>query len=125
MDPRINEGVGSPRQPLMSQKGPSDMKINMEESYNQTKKFPPKISTQEEIKLVEGKTVTMQGSNQHYQDSFSPFLGTTQRWGQVPFPQKFSVSVRENSLMFFMFMHSITHLCQSLYFPVQSAVNKI
>lgn len=83
LDLRVDGRVSSTRRLLLTWKGPTDEKITMEDSYTRTRELSPEISSREEIKLIEG-------SNHHNQDSFSPILDASQRWGQVSCPQNFN-----------------------------------
>ncbi|XP_042518838.1 PH, RCC1 and FYVE domains-containing protein 1-like isoform X2 [Macadamia integrifolia] len=91
----------SPRLPLTARKPCSDLIVSSGEvTFTQGPLISPKLSSQEEEKCVEEKTLSKLGGNERPLETVSPFLSTLPRWGQVPIPPLFSKYDRDNSPVF-------------------------
>ncbi|ONK71030.1 uncharacterized protein A4U43_C04F3990 [Asparagus officinalis] len=120
---RIDEQLISPK-PLTKLKGFSDSVLRREESLlGRPRIFSPKVSNEEEIKLIQRKASSLQGKKKQCEQSFPHVIGKDQRWGQVSCPSQFSGQSSENPILFVPVLreennHAHSRIEQSLSLPL-------
>ncbi|KAF8398824.1 hypothetical protein HHK36_014684 [Tetracentron sinense] len=99
-DRLLKQEIPSPRQPLTTRKGFTDLTMDRgEATLTRGLLFSPKLSSQDETKYIDKKTMCKQEGNQQPLDPLQPLSGGLPRWGQVPCPALFS-NYKENPMMF-------------------------